>query len=95
MQTLQINNLEVNELQTLIEDSVKKVLDAIQPKEEPTELITRKETASILGITLVTLNSWSKFGKIPSYRIGTRVRYKRSEVLESLNKVSTLKFGRA
>jgi len=95
METIQINNLEVNELQSLIEDSVKKVLDAIQPKQPETELITRQQTAEILGITLVTLNTWSKLGKIPSYRIGTRVRYKRSEVLDSLSVVKTLKFGRA
>jgi len=95
MNKFQITNLEVSELETLIENSVKKALEGLKPEKSETELITRQETAQILGITLVTLNSWSKLGKIPSYRIGTRVRYKKSEVLESLNKVSTLKNGRA
>ena len=57
-----------------------------------TELITRKQTAKIIGISLPTLNEWSKRGVIPSYRIGTRVRYKKDEVMSCLTKVKTIKY---
>jgi excisionase family DNA binding protein len=95
MVTTQIQNLEVNELQELIENSVKKALEQKAEKQEPeTVLITRKEVAAILGISLVTLNTWTKQGKVPALRIGTRVRYNKDEVLNSLKQIETLKYGR-
>lgn len=48
------------------------------------DLITRRETAQLLGVTLPTLHTWSKSGKLKAYHIGTRVRYKKSEVLKAL-----------
>ena len=39
------------------------------------KLFTRKEAAQRLGISLVTLNTWTKDGIINAYRISTRVRY--------------------
>jgi excisionase family DNA binding protein len=55
------------------------------PPEKKDDLITRKETATLLGITLPTLHTWSLQGKLKAYRIGTRVRYKRNEVMLALN----------
>jgi len=96
METIQINNLEVNELQELIETSVKKVLEQTVSKQEPeTELLTRNEVAKMLQISLVTLTEWIKQGKVPALRIGTRVRFKKDEVLASLKQIQTLKYGRA
>lgn len=48
------------------------------------EYITRKETAKILGISLVTLTDYVKNGLVPSYKIGSRVRFKRDEVFASM-----------
>ena len=96
MQTLQIQNLEVNELQELIETSVKNVLEQNASKQEPkTELLTRKEVGELLQISLVTLTEWIKQGKIPALRIGTLVRFKKDEVLNSLKEIQSLKYGRA
>lgn len=57
----------------------------IQPQKE--ELITRKEAASFLGVTLPTLNEWTKTGTVKGYRINSRIRYKRSELEQSLTEV--------
>lgn len=54
------------------------------PPDNQNDLITRKETAALLGITLPTLHAWSVQGKLKAYHIGTRVRYKKSEVLKAL-----------
>ena len=62
---------------------------------DPNELLTRKEVCELLHITLPTLHSWSKENLIASYRINTRVRYKRAEVMETLQKVSQVKYRRA
>ncbi len=68
-----------------------KDLNPVKQKEEK-EYITRKEVAKLLGISLPTLNDWSKKGVIPSYRIQSRVRYIKAEVLECLKKVNTIKY---
>jgi|GEM_PF-2661776 len=49
-------------------------------------LLTRKETAAIFGITLPTLAVWEKNGSIPkAIRTGSRVYFRKSEILEHLN----------
>jgi hypothetical protein len=59
MQTVQISNLEVNELQELIENSVKKVLEQnASKKETDLKFMTREEVADMLQISLVMLNEW-------------------------------------
>lgn len=82
------------ELRDLISDSITKVLDTFKPVEpsNENELITRKETAKILDISLPTLNAYTRDGKIQSYRIGSRIRYKRNEVINSVLKVQSFKY---
>lgn len=58
---------------------------------QPEELLTREEAAQLLGITLPTLREYTKRGLVTGYRIGTRVRYKRSEVVGSLQQIRTAK----
>jgi predicted DNA-binding transcriptional regulator AlpA len=48
-------------------------------KEEP--LISRKQVAAFLGISLVTLTDWMKRG-LPFHKVNGRVYFQRSEVLE-------------
>lgn len=55
--------------------------------DEPDEYITRKEAAKLLKISLPTLSEWSKSGIVKSYRIATRVRYKRKDVELALKAV--------
>jgi excisionase family DNA binding protein len=55
------------------------------------EFLTRKQTADILGVSCPTLLQWTRTGKITGHRIGSRVRYKRSDVDSSLVKI---KLGR-
>ena len=63
-------------------------VDTSNPFEDE-NYITRKDAAKILGCSLVSLNQWTKSGIIQGYRIGTRVRYKKIEVLNSLVKVKS------
>ncbi len=85
------------ELRSLISECLKQERQNISHAPEPkldTEYITRKQTAEILGISLPTLGLWSKTGVIPAYRIASRVRYKREEVMNSVSKVQITKYGR-
>lgn len=87
-QNLLLSSIPLNELITVISDTVKIEFEkqTHQTLKPETEFLSRKETSRILGISLVTLNDWSKRGLIPSYRISSRIRYKRAEVVESMSK---------
>ena len=97
-----LSGITSNELQENIRLIVRKEFEEIFgelkvfPEMEPTpEFITRKETCRILGVTLPTLNEWTKNGVIPAQRIGSRIRYLRTDVYASLKQVETRKCNRA
>lgn len=92
-----MNNLILiseTDLRAVLSETIKKELESIRPVEQSneSELITRKETAKILDISLPTLNAYTRDGKIQSYRIGSRIRYKRNEVINSVLKVQSFKY---
>lgn len=90
-------------LKTVISETVKdefarhyQAYSTVEPTNEPpNDLLTRKEAAKLLGVSLPTLNEWSKSGIITGYRISTRVRYKRSELETSLNQMQTSKLKKS
>lgn len=84
-----------DEFKTIVQIEVQKIVEGLTANPEPApELITRKETIDILGISYPTLNEWTKNGIIPAQRIGTRVRYNRANVYASLKNIETLKYRR-
>jgi len=58
-------------------------------KPEPEELLNSAQTAKLLGVSKVTLHKWKLEGKVKSYRIGTRIRFKKAEVLTALQTIKT------
>jgi len=51
----------------------------------PTEkLLTKREMADELDISLVSLTEWMKQGKIPYMRMGKRIYFKKHEVVASM-----------
>ena len=46
--------------------------------------ITKQELARILKVTTRTLEQWAKQKRIPIYRFGRVVRYKRNQVMQAL-----------
>ncbi len=87
---IQLIQLTPNQLQDAIIEGVTKQLEELkkhfQPK-EPTELLTRTETADFLKVNLTTLWNYTKQNKLISYGIGNRVYYKRTEVLNAIIKL--------
>lgn len=95
MNNLILSQIPINELTDIISETIKKELQNISPEPEPVpEFITRNEAAKMLGITLPTLHEWTKKEIIKGYRISTRIRYKKSEILEAVKQIHTLKYGR-
>ncbi|WP_339835862.1 helix-turn-helix domain-containing protein [uncultured Flavobacterium sp.] len=89
---IQIENITVEELKNELIIEFKQLLKSfLEQQEKADELLTRQETANILKVSLVTLWDWTKKDVLPAYRIGYKVRYKKSEVLESLKKINRFK----
>lgn len=81
----QVEGVKAQELAQIIAQEVKNAMAQPQPETmNPERLLTRKQTAEMLSVTLVTLNNWKKSGVLIPYRIGNQVRYKESEVLSAL-----------
>jgi len=92
MSELSIINLE--DLKTTISSIIKEELKIINtPKEIGIiEYIKTCDVLKLLKITKPTLIDWRKRGIIPSYRIGSQIRFVKSEVLDCLEKINTIKY---
>jgi excisionase family DNA binding protein len=70
-------------------DLLEKLKALIQPallsiqREDAEDFLTRKQVAKLLGVSLVTISKWQKNGNIKFHRFGTRIRFKRNEILNA------------
>ncbi len=82
-----LNGVNLNDLLEKL-DKIEKLLDTYlnshPSNEQKPDLISRKEVATLLKITLPTLHEWTKLGWLKSYKIGNRVLYKPHEVMEAV-----------
>jgi len=95
MDNILFSSIPFPELKQAIRDIVNEALinnnSKIAEPKEPDELLTSVQAAKVLQVSKVTLHKWKIEGKIKSYRIGSRIRFKYSEVLEALNGIRTTK----
>jgi excisionase family DNA binding protein len=95
MTQILLNGINLDQLLEKIGQLIDTKLEKASPTEKSlnqSKLISRQEVASLLKISLPTLNEWSKLGWLQSYKIGNRVLYKLPEVEQALHKVSNLKY---
>jgi len=57
--------------------------DGINVKEDR---LTQREAATFLGISITSLISWKKKGKVPYYQIGRSIFFSKSELLKLAQK---------
>jgi excisionase family DNA binding protein len=92
MQTY-FTSLPLEQLKTEISkeilERITPILQGVNNSTPTTELLTRKEASKLLGVSLPTLLDWTNSGKIIGYRIASRVRYKRSELENSLSRIKS------
>jgi hypothetical protein len=78
------------EFKELISESVKSQFNALSSqskecvKDEQKEFITRRETAKLFNVSLVTIHEWQNNGILKVYKMGNRSFFKYSELLETL-----------
>jgi excisionase family DNA binding protein len=91
---LQLENINANDFKREI---VKDVTDALKDfansmqSNDNDKLLSRQETADLLGVSLVTIWDYTRKDIIPAYRIGSKVRYKKQEVLLALQQMNKFK----
>ena len=84
-----IYNITPTELTDQISDAVNakyKSLHSSNEKEEIDELLTVEETLNFLKCSKQALWNWRKNGILPSYRLGNRVYYKKTDIFTKLIK---------
>lgn len=83
-----LNGVTLDQLVEVFRPMIKEEIDKIKSKDEE-RLISPSETCKLFvpTITKATLTSWTNQGLLDQYRIGGRVYYKKSEVLEKTKKL--------
>lgn len=88
-----IHNTSPEELSNHISNVVEEKFKELQRKkvladksEEQEELLTVEETLAFLKCSKQALWNWRKNGILPSYRLGNRVYYKKSDIFKKLVK---------
>ncbi len=85
-----------SELEEIVSRSVRVALadaQAATPQAVPEEILTRKQISEMFGRSLVTINDWMQKGLLPYYRISRKVYFKKSEVLNAMQKSGKRKGG--
>ena len=77
--------LTENELKELLAATFAQAISKITQKVEDDKLLTRGEVALLFRVSLVTINSWCKSGKLIAHRMNSRVYFFRSEVMAELS----------
>ena len=60
------------------EISTPSTLPTVEAKD--TDLLTVQQTATLLGVSKVTIHKWKQAGTIPFLRYGTRIRIRKSDI---------------
>jgi excisionase family DNA binding protein len=76
--------LNVNDLKTIISESVENAFAKTPKVKEEETILRRKDVAKLFSVSLVTIADWMKTGKLPYHRINTRIFFKKSEVMECI-----------
>lgn len=90
---IQRNDLR-DEISAVLDQKLESFFSKFQhpaPNPSTGQLRSRKEAAKRLGISLVTLNEWTKTGIVKGYRINSRVRYKEEDLEACLNQIKSSK----
>lgn len=91
MQTIQFIGTSPTELASLIADGISKHLENLNrfnpssEKDSPKEIMTRKETAELFSVSMVTIHDWVNSGIIKPYKVGNRTYFKRSELINVMD----------
>jgi excisionase family DNA binding protein len=65
-------------------EASKKAVEKKEVKDADEIYLSQREAANFLRVSLPTIITWKKSGKIPFYQYGRKILFKKSEVLEAM-----------
>ena len=89
-----LTQVPIADLQGYIAQTIQRELSVIlkaDPPSDPDELVTRKQAAKYLGLSLPTLHDYTVRGIVTAHRLGSRIRYRKGDLVNSLVQVRTVK----
>lgn len=93
MEKIILTQLTETELRQIIRDELKTILVHIDKRIElaristAEDMVSRKDAAKFLLTSLVTIDKWTRQGKIQGFRIGGRVVYRKKDISEAMEKM--------
>lgn len=88
--TIQVQGISAETLLQKFDNLESQIKELKQQPQSTTErLITRDETAKLLGVSIVTIHNWVKSNVLIAYRVGNKVRFKENEVFASLQQINS------
>ena len=66
----------------MIDESMNEYKNATQASEKAEELLTIQQIADYFQVSITTIHNWKKEGLIPYVKVKSRVRFKKSVVLD-------------
>ena len=95
MKRILLREIDLNEFKAIIHEIIhEEIQNYLSTKAPPEEYLSRKETASLLKISLPTLHNYSKQGLIKSHRVLNQIRYKKSEVENSIKEIRDRRYSK-
>jgi excisionase family DNA binding protein len=89
-----IQNVTPEELSESIRTIIREEFSLLNPKETAPRYLSRQEVATLLKLSLPTLNEYTRTGIIKGSRIGSRVLYAEADVKEAVRDIPALKYRR-
>lgn len=88
---------QIHLIQTTPEELGEKIVSKINKRllflenrlleQEPSEYLTRNQTAKYFKVDVVTIYHWTKKGVLKAYKVSNRVYYKREEIEKAMVEV--------
>ncbi len=78
--------IDIDQLKGIINEAVLEAVRQINKPADPDQLMRRVDVAKELQVSLKTIAAWMKSGRLPYHRINSRIFFKRSEILEAMQR---------
>ena len=89
-----IQKTSLSELRTMLCETMEEYLRPVTVEKNISIILTRQEAARMLKVSLSTLHFWTKEGIVKGTRIGTRVRYRLTDIEAALVDIESFKYKR-
>jgi excisionase family DNA binding protein len=89
-----IQKTSLSELRTMIGETMEQYLRPVTIDKKVSTILTRRDAAKMLNISLPTLHYWTKEGIVKGTRIGSCVRYRMTDIEAALVDIDSMKYKR-